>query len=167
VASAARSPVAAIEAAALVPAEPEEVFDFLSDLGNHWLLASRFVEVVELQSSQPGSPPDSGTVRLRGPFGMRRTARTRVTAARPPRLMLGTAEVADGARARVSWTLARRLGQTRVRLAADIEGTGRLDRVLLRLGGRRWLERRFEETLEALAAELRDRPPAPEQVPAA
>ena len=146
-----RSPTAAIEAAALIPAEPEEVFDFLSVLGNHWLLASRFIEVVELDG------PDSGTVRLRGPLGLRRTARTRVTAARPPRLMIGTAEVGGVTRARVSWTLARRLNDTRVRLAAEVDGASRLDRILLALGGRHWLERRFAETLDALAAELKAR----------
>jgi hypothetical protein len=151
-----------------VPAEPEEVFDFLSRLGNHWLLASRFVEVLELDGSAPGTPPDRGTVRLRGPLGLRRTARTTVTASRPPRLIIGTAELRGGTRARVSWTLARRLGDTRVRLAAEVEGASRLDVLLLRLGGRRWLERRFRETLEVLAAEFREpRPAAAEALGAA
>jgi hypothetical protein len=155
-----RSPGAAIEAAALVPAEPEDVFAFLSDLGNHWRLAGCFVEVLELHSSRPGEPADTGTVRLRGPFGVRRVATTKVTAARPPRLMIGTAEVEGGTRARVSWTLARRLGETRVRLAAEIDHSSGLDRLLLALGGRRWLERRFEETLAVLAGALRERVPA-------
>src|SRR5918912_1485161 len=43
--------VAYIEAAALVHAPPEEVFDFLSDLRNHWRMADRFVEVVSVQAS--------------------------------------------------------------------------------------------------------------------
>ena len=107
-----------IEAAALVPAEPQEVFAFLSDLGNHWRLASRFVEVVELESARNGDSADRGVVRLRGPLGLHRTARTTVKAARAPRLIIGTAEIAGGTRARVSWTLGQRLGQTRVRLAA-------------------------------------------------
>jgi Polyketide cyclase / dehydrase and lipid transport len=145
---------APIEAAALVPAGPEEVFGFLSDLGNHWRLASRFVEVVELESAGNGGSADRGRVRLRGPLGMRRTARTRVTAARPPRLLIGVAEIPGGTRARVSWTLASRLGETRVRLAAEVEDARPLDRLLLALGGRRWLERRFSETLDALASEL-------------
>ena len=59
-----RSPAAAIEAAALVPAEPQEVFAFLSDLGNHWRLASRFVEVVELESARNGDSADRGVVQL-------------------------------------------------------------------------------------------------------
>lgn len=149
-----RSPTATIEAAALIPAEPEEVFDFLSDLSNHWLLASRFIEVVELDRSREGGPCDSGIVRLRGPFGLRRTVHTKVTAARPGRLMIGTADVGGVTRARVSWTLARRLHETRVRLAAEVDGAGTFDRLLLALGGRRWLQRRFAETLDALAADL-------------
>ena len=162
-----RSPAAAIEAAALVPAEPQEVYAFLSELGNHWRLASRFVEVVELESARNGDSSDRGVVRLRGPLGLRRTARTTVTAARPPRLIIGTAEIADGTRARVSWTLARRLGQTRVRLSAEVESARGLDRLLLALGARRWLERRFEETLAALAVELQRRQAAePEPVAA-
>jgi hypothetical protein len=146
-------PRADIQATALVRAEPEVVFDFLSDLRNHWLLASRFVGVVTLDAAD-GGPANGGTVRIRGPLGTRRTARTRVIAAKPYRLMIGTAELAGGTRARVSWTLAGRLGSTRVRLAAEIERAGRLDRVLLALGGRWWLRRGFESTLRALGSQV-------------
>src|SRR3954447_8027877 len=70
-----------IEAAALIPAPPEEVFEFLSDLANHWRLADRHVSVVAVDGDN-----DGGVVRIRGPLGIRRTARTHVTAAREPRL---------------------------------------------------------------------------------
>ena len=146
-------PTADVEAAALVPAAPEEVFAFLSDLRNHWRLADRFVEVVTLESSQ-GGPADGGMVRVRGPLGLRRTATTRVVAAREPRLMIGTAELDGGTRARVSWVLGRRMSTTRVRLAAEIERASLLDRALLVLGGRWSLRRRFSSTLERLAAEF-------------
>ncbi|HEX8074068.1 MAG TPA: SRPBCC family protein [Thermoleophilaceae bacterium] len=142
-----------IEAAALVQAPPERVFEFLSDLRNHWRLADRFVEVVTLEASD-GVHADGGTVRVRGPLGIGRTATTRVAAIRAPRLMIGTAELAGGTRARVSWTLAGRLGATRVRLAAEIERAGGLDRVLLAVGGRWWLRRLFESTLARLGEEL-------------
>lgn len=154
-----------IQAAALVPASPDEVFDFLSDLRNHWRLAGRYVRVVELESSN-GTRADGGTVRIRGPLGIGRTATTRVVAARAPRLMIGTAELDGGTRARVSWTLAPRLGDTRVRLAAEIERTGRLDRVLLALGARRWLRRLFESTLANLERELERERSGPEREPA-
>src|SRR5207248_6318719 len=142
-----------VEAAALIPASPEEVFEFLSDLRNHWRLADRFVEVVTLETSEGGAA-DGGTVRVRGPLGLRRTATTRVVAAREPRLMIGTAELHGGTRARVSWVLGKRLTSTRVRLAAEIERASTLDRALLALGGRWWLQRRFASTLERLAAEF-------------
>src|SRR3954470_15791936 len=136
-----------IEAVALVPAAPEEVFAFLSHLENHWRLLDTHVDVLELD----GTPPDRAVVRLRGPLGVRRTVHTHVTASRSPRLIIGIAELGDGTRARVSWTLAGRLGQTRVRLAAEVEHADPLDRLLLALGGRVWLRRRFGFGLERLA----------------
>jgi Polyketide cyclase / dehydrase and lipid transport len=142
-----------IEAAALVAGAPEDVFAFLSDLRNHWRLADRFVEVLTLDSSD-GGRADGGHVRVRGPLGVRRTVVTRVVAAREPRLIIGTAELASGTRARVSWTIAGRLGASRVRLAADLERARPLDRLLLAVGGRWWLRRRFASTLERLAHEL-------------
>jgi hypothetical protein len=154
VASVEAEPTADIEAAALVPAPPEDVFAFLSDLSNHWRLADRFVEVLTLDSSDGGTGVDGGTVRLRGPLGLRRTATTRVVAARAPRLIIGTAELRGGTRARVSWVLGGRLGSTRVRLAADLEQARPLDRLLLAIGGRWWLRRRFASTLDRLAREV-------------
>jgi hypothetical protein len=154
----------AVEATALIPAECEEVFGYLSDLGNHWRLARRFIDVVELDGPEGGAPADRGVVRLHGPLGVRRTARTKVTAARSPRLMIGTAEIGSKTRARVSWTLARRMHATRVRLAAEVDAAGPLDRAMLALGGRRWLERRFAGTLAALAQQLS--PAADEGAPA-
>jgi uncharacterized protein YndB with AHSA1/START domain len=135
-----------IEAAALVPASPEEVFAFLSDLGNHWRLTDRRIKVVQLNGDK-----DGGVVRVQGPLGVSRTAHTRVTAAREPRLLIGVAELDGGTRARVSWTLAGRVSQTRVRLAAEVEHATPLDRLLLALGGRAWMRRTFRRTLERLA----------------
>ena len=152
-ASAETEPVADIEAAALIDAPPEDVFDFLSDLGNHWRVADRFVEVLSLGASD-GAHADSGRVRVRGPLGLGRTATTRVAAARAPRLIIGTAEMGESTRARVSWILAGRLGSTRVRLAAEIENASSFDRLVLALGGRWWLRRRFASTLDRLAREM-------------
>lgn len=133
-----------IEATGIVPAPPEAVFDFLSDLANHWRLVDRYVRVVSIEG-------ESAVVRLRGPLGVRRTVHTHVTAARSPRLIIGVAELPSGTRARVSWTLAGRVGQTRVRLAAEVEHAGPLDRLMLALGGRAWMRRRFRFGLERLA----------------
>ena len=136
-----------IEAAALIPAPPDEVFEFLCDLSNHWLLTGRHLTVVGLDGDADGA-----TVQIRGPLGLRRTAHTHVTASRRPRLMIGIAQLGDGTRARVSWTLAGRMNQTRVRLAADVEHAAPLDRVLLALGGKLWMRRVFRRALARLAA---------------
>jgi uncharacterized protein YndB with AHSA1/START domain len=150
-----------IEAVALVPASPEDVFEFLSDLANHWRLLDRHVDVVELD----GRPPDRAVVRLRGPLGVRRTVRTHVIARRNPRLIIGIAELGEGTRARVSWTLGGRLRETRVRLAAEVEQASSFDRMLLALGGRTWLERRFAFGLERLADRFATPPTTRPQFP--
>jgi hypothetical protein len=146
-------PDADVEATALVPAPVEDVFAFLADLGNHWMVADRLVQVVDLHGPD-GLPADGGRVRLRGPLGVHRTATTRVVASKAPRLLIGTAEIGGATRARVSWSLAGHGEATRVRLAASVERATRLDRLLLRLGGRVWLERRFEATLAGLVEEF-------------
>jgi carbon monoxide dehydrogenase subunit G len=142
-----------ISAASLVPAAPEKVFAFLSDLENHWLLADRFVEVLTLDRSD-GGDARGGSVRVRGPLGLGRTASTRVVATDPPKSMTGTADLTGGTRAVIRWTLAGDGGGTRVELAAYLEKTGRLDRFLLALGGRRWIRHRLRSILQTLARRL-------------
>ena len=139
-----------IVASALVAAPPNQVFDFLADLGNHWRLADRFIEVVQLDRA-PDGRANGGRVRMRGPFGVGRTAATRVLAAEAPRLLVGTAELGRRTRAFVRWKLGVGDGGTRVRLEATIERVGWLDRLMLMLGGRAWLERRFVAVLQRLA----------------
>lgn len=160
-------PDADIAATATVPAPPDEVFAFLSDLGNHWIVADRFVEVIELH--RPGGTlADGGQVRVRAPLGLRRTVTTRVVASKSPRLLIGTAELGTGTRARVSWSLAGHLDTTRVRLAAAVERATGVDRALLALGGRWWLQRRFAATLDGLVEHFtRGRSAATERAEAA
>jgi hypothetical protein len=149
-----------VEAAALLPAAVEDVFEFLADLENHWRVADRFVRVLDLHRSNDGRAT-GGTVRLRGPLGMRRTVTTRVAAAKAPRILIGTAEIGGGTRARVSWSLAGHLDSTRVRLSAKVERASGFDRLLLRLGGRWWLRRRFAAILDSLSRELERRSTPP------
>ncbi len=141
---------AGIAASATVPAPPEQVFAFLVDLENHWRLADPFIEVVRLDRA-PDGRANGGRVRMRGPLGVRRTAATRVLAAEAPRLMVGTAELGRGTRAFVRWKLGVGDGGARVRLEATLDRRGWLDRLLLVLGGRAWLERRFVAVLQRLA----------------
>ena len=143
----------AIAATRDVRADADRVFEYLSSLENHWRLADRWIEVISLgrrPGASPGEPPDRGEVTIRGPLGLRRTAITRVMDAEPPRSMAGSARIGRTA-ARVSWSLEDRGRETRVRLAAELERTAPLDRVLLALGGRAWLQRRFASVLSRLS----------------
>lgn len=143
-----------IAAEAVIPAPEESVFEFLSDLENHWLLADRFIEVVSLDRVDDG-PAKGGCVRMRGPFGIRRTAATRVVETQPPTRMSGVAELSGGTEGRVSWTLTPRHSDTHVRLSAQVASARFLDRLLLAAGGRRWFRRRFGAILETLASHFR------------
>ena len=149
-----------IEAERLVRSDQEAVFDFLCDLENHWDLADRFVEVLELSRDGPGRPVRGGRVRMRGPLGLGRTAVTRVAEVEPYRRIAGTAEVGQRTVARVSWTLHPDGDGTCVRLGATLEHASLLDRALLAAGGARWLRRHFATILATLddrvAASVRD-----------
>jgi uncharacterized protein YndB with AHSA1/START domain len=136
-----------VEATRVVRTTPEAVFRFLSMLENHWSLAGRWVEVVALDDS-------TGRVRIHGPLGLRRTAGTTVVEAEPDHLMCGIAELSGGTRARISWELSEDAGGTAVRLSAETEHTSPGDRLLLALGGRAWMARRFEAILERLDSQL-------------
>ena len=136
-------------------AEPDQIFAFLADLENHWLIADRFVEVVDL-TGPPGART-GGRVRVRGPLGVRRTATTTVDYASPVYEMGGSAEMSGGTSARVRWLLTPRNGGTDVALGATIQQAGPLDRVLLRAGGMAWLGSRFEGALQGLEDRLGQR----------
>jgi hypothetical protein len=143
-----------IEATRTVAASREAIFEYLASLENHWRLADRWIEVVTLERAPEGAPldpPDRGRVRMRGPVGLRRTAATRVVSASPPGSIAGIAEIGRRTRARVSWTLGELDGATAVRLEAEVETAGALDRLLLTFGGIAWLRRRFRSVLERLA----------------
>ena len=143
---------AEIGAAACIPAPQAEVFAFLSDLENHWRLTDRFVAVLDL-AGPPGAR-HGGRVRIRGPLGLRRTAVTRVLDASEPAWLRGVAEI-RGTTARVQWSLESCDGSTDVRLEAAVLEAQPLDRLVLALGGRWWLRRRFHATLECLVQRFR------------
>jgi Polyketide cyclase / dehydrase and lipid transport len=141
-----------ISASAFVPAGRERVFDFLADLENHWSLAAPSVEVVALAG--PRGARHGGLVVVRGPFGIRRSAATRIRDARPPESICGTASLGARTTATLIWRLAVEPHGTRVRLGATIKRAGTVDRILLALGGRLWLRRLFATTLRALASRV-------------
>lgn len=139
-----------IAAEGTVAAPSQEVFDFLARLENHWQLADRWIEVASLDGDGDGAGANGGAVTVRGPLGLSRTVRTRVLAAEPPRRLWGRAEVGDGTRASITWSLTDAGETTRVRLDAEVERIGAVDRALWALGGRRWMLRRFEAVIAGL-----------------
>jgi Polyketide cyclase / dehydrase and lipid transport len=143
------APARDIRASRLVEAPQDELFDFLANLDNHWRLADRFIDVLALERDADGRA-DGGRVRMRGPLCVRREAATQVLAADPPQQMLGMAEVGRRTRGFVRWKLRGEEDGTHVRLEATIDRVGWLDWVLLVLGGRAWLERRFDALLGRL-----------------
>jgi Polyketide cyclase / dehydrase and lipid transport len=138
-----------IRARRLVEADAGSLFEFLADLENHWRLAARFIEVETLERGSDRRS-SGGTVRMRGPLGLHRTARTQVLEADPEHGLVGVAEVGPRTRAFVRWRLRGGREGTEVRLEATVDRAGLLDGLLLRLGGRRWLESRFAGALEAI-----------------
>lgn len=122
---------------------PERVFAFLSDLRNHWRLEDAFIAVDHVG-------PKGGTILIRGPFGISRAARTHVIEALPPSYLRGQAEIGRVTTGMVSWELEPDGDGTRVVLSAHVVRASRADNLVLALGGRLWLARRFARVLERL-----------------
>jgi hypothetical protein len=93
-------------------------------------------------------------VRIRGPLGLGRVARTQVVEVEAYSRLAGTAEVGSRTLARVSWTISPDGVGTRVRLAARMERATLRDRLLLRVGGATWMRRRFAGILASLDRRL-------------
>ena len=145
-----------IEARVRLSHTPERVFEFLSDLRNHWRLEDAFIELGGLEGDE-GHGPTGGRVRVKGPLGLSREARTKVLAADPPGAttpgrLLGRADVGRATVGRVGWEIERRPGEgTDVRLRAEVERASPADRALLALGGGHWLARVFRRAVANLA----------------
>lgn len=119
-----------------------ELYAELADLRGHWELAGRWVQPLELRE-------DGGVVRVRGPLGLRRTIHTSLIDARAPDFVAGEAR-SGATRAVIRWLLEPDGDGTIVTLEARVRASGRLDRGLLALGGRWWMQRRFAATLQRL-----------------
>jgi uncharacterized protein YndB with AHSA1/START domain len=141
-------PVSAIAAKRVIGVPRDRVFEFLADLDNHWLLADRFIEVVELNGGS------GGRVRLQGPLGLRRTAATRVDEMSRPAYVRGSASIGRGTSGHVRWTLDDHRDGTLVELEVSPDRMGPLDSLLLRAGGRRWLAGVFDRILVRLEERL-------------
>jgi hypothetical protein len=121
-------------------------------LRNHWRLEPHFLELADMDSS-------GGVVRVRGPLGISRVARTRVVGTQRPSLLTGTAGIGRGTEGAVRWEIAEIVpGTSRVRFSAHVERASTLDRVLLTLGGRWWLARIVRRAVARLGAVLDAQP---------
>jgi hypothetical protein len=147
-----------IEARASLPQSPDRVFEFLSDLRNHWRLEDAFVELGGLEGDERHGPT-GGRVRIKGPLGLSREARTRVLDATPPGAsapgsLSGRADVRATV-GQVGWAIEPNAdGGSDVRLWATVERASPGDRLLLALGGRWWLARIFERAVGNLSRVL-------------
>lgn len=141
-----------------LPVGPEEAFAFLSRAHNHRRLVTARVAVRELDVAGDGTLRGAHMV-LRGPFWLRRPARTRVVSARRPAHLGGTARVGSGTEVEVRWELERDGAETTVAaLSATVTRLAALERLLLAVGGRAWARRLLRATLDRLAAELCEEP---------
>ena len=134
-------------------AAPEAVVErFLSDLSNHVWLAPGSVQMLSLSRRQDGEA--EALVRLRGPLGVSRTALTELFPSVDPESIRGTAQIGTRTKASIAWTVRGRGEASDVTLCATVDAAGPVDALLLRLGGRRWLSRKFAAALERLAGEV-------------
>jgi uncharacterized protein YndB with AHSA1/START domain len=137
-----------ISAQRTVSHPPDRVFEFLSDLRNHWRLEEHaFLELDEVGER-------SGVIRLTGPFGVSRTVRTEVLEAQPVTRMAGRAELPGGTVGLVAWEIRPVGGGSHVTLSAEVASASLPDRTLLALGGRAWLRRLFDRVLANLETAL-------------
>ena len=121
------------------------MYAFLADLRNHWSLSRRFAVLEQLDGDGAG-----GHVRIRGPFGLSRIARTRVVSATEPRELHGRAQIGGRTVGTVRWQIEPVAGGSRVSLTARVERASLLDRAILAVGGTVWLQRVFAEALVQL-----------------
>jgi carbon monoxide dehydrogenase subunit G len=132
-----------------ISAPAESVVRFLADLEHHAQLAPGSVQVLRL--TRPPGRPARALVRLIGPLGIRRTASTELLRTRPANLIAGRAGIGDRTVASVAWCVEEDHGGSFVTLRATVDAAGPIDRMVLLLGGHRWLARRFEAALERLS----------------
>jgi hypothetical protein len=148
-----------------VATDADPLYGLLSNPANQWRLAASFADVVAL-----APVGDRCDARLHFPLGMRVHASAHVKPSRTGRLV--TTEVRFGRRtvAWVTWILTSDRGTTEVDLAVQLDSRSLVTRLVLLLGGRRWIARRLDMALATLAttaacvAEQAVAPPAPDVV---
>jgi hypothetical protein len=141
-----------------VRASARAVYDFLERLPNHALITGGGLRLEGVAADGRGA-----RISMRGPLGLRRTARTRVIVRRGPRAFGGTARVGRHTVAYVHWAIdAAGPDASLVTLSATVLRTGTLDRLLLAIGGRPWLARSFARAIVLLGVAVEGTPGAEE-----
>lgn len=155
--AAARGPTT-VAASCPVRAPARAVYDFLERLPNHALITGSGLRLESVAADGGGA-----SISMRGPLGLRRTARTRVIVRRRPCAFGGTARVGRHTVAYVHWGIdAAGPDASLVTLSATVLRTGRLDRLLLAAGGRPWLARSFARAVALLGTAVENTPGAGE-----
>jgi hypothetical protein len=134
------------------------IFAFLERLENHAALGGGSVEL--LLAEGPPATAGAALVRLRGPLGIRRTASTAILRTELPGSISGRATIGPQTRAHISWDIEPVPDGSAVTLRATVEAAAPRDRLLLALGGRWWLRRRFASALTFLSDQLAPAPSA-------
>jgi hypothetical protein len=146
-----------ISARRTLPVPPAAAFAFLSRPQNHHRLVTRRIQLVALDVTG-ARELRGGCMVLRGPLGVRRMARTRLTGVLRPLQLAGTAHVGSGTEVSVRWDLSADGDHATVAvLSTSVRRSAAIDRFLLAVGGRIWVRNLFAATLERLAAELAPR----------
>lgn len=130
----------------IVAADDNVLHAFLRDPVNQWRLAASFADVVRLQPAG-----DRCDAKLRLPFGMRWHASVQVKRSRTARLLTAELRLGNRTVAWATWILSADRGTTEVDLAIQPESRSLVTRLVLLLGGRRWIARRLQTALATLA----------------
>lgn len=130
-----------------VAADAEVLSAYLANLDNHWDLCNDVIEGWSLDG--PQAAPTGAVLELKGPLGIRRTARTRLLGTSPSKVW-GRAQLANGTWARITWRFAAARGTTTVSLELELRAAGLFDRWLFSLA-RPWVTRQLARALDRLA----------------
>jgi hypothetical protein len=132
-----------------IPASAEAAIRFLADLEQHVRLAPESVQLLRL--SRPAGRPTHALVRLTGPLGIERMASTKLLQTRLANSIAGQARIGKRTVASVRWCVEENGAGSVVTLSATVDAASPIDRMVLILGGGRWLARRFDAALERLS----------------
>lgn len=144
-----------VRATRTIAAPPGRIFAYLEEVDRHWELLGSRLEPLRAYDGRRSQ------ARLHGPLGIRRTLWIELSSLAPPHELTGRVEAGRGRTVgTVRWVVrpADAAGASTVELTARTDVAGALDRLLLLLGGARWLRGSLELVLARLDDRLGDRP---------